>query len=81
MDRLGEGLIKRESMGLPPATSCQFSGLSEQLSLMPPREFLWPYTIPQGPFDKPKEADQLDWVGEVTLAWAESAEAELAKGA
>lgn len=65
----------------PPASSCQFSGLSEQLSLMSPREFLWLRTIPQGPFDKPKEADQLAWVGEVTLAWAETAQDELAKGA
>lgn len=43
---------------------------------MSPCEFLWPHTITQGPFDKPKQADQLDGVGEVPLAWAETAQAE-----
>lgn len=36
---------------------------------MSPCEFLWPHTITQGPFDKPKQADQLDGVGDVALAW------------
>lgn len=63
MDRFQEGLVEREGTGLPPATSCQFSGLSGQPSLMPPREFLWLHTIPQGPFDMFKQADQLAGVG------------------
>lgn len=49
-------------MGLPPAASYWSEDFlsSEQSSLRPPHDFLRPHTIPQGPFDKPKEVDQLD---------------------
>ena len=59
------------------ASACclpQFGGLSEQPSLMPSLEWLWPHTVPQGPFDQPREGDQLDGVGEV--AGEEMAQAE-----
>lgn len=70
LDKLGEGLAGKKGVGLPPAASCPFGGPSEQPSLRPPHEFLWPHEIPQGPFDKLKETDQLDEAGEVALAWA-----------
>lgn len=47
---------------------------------MPSLKCLWPHTIPQGPFDKPGEGDQLDGVGDVALAWEEMAQAERATG-
>lgn len=52
-------------VGLPPAVFRQFGGLSEQPSLMPSLECLWPHTVPQGLFDQPREGDRLDGVGEV----------------
>lgn len=52
-------------VGLPPAVFGQLGGLSEQPSLMPSLEWLWPHTVPQGPFDQPRKGDQLDGVGEV----------------
>lgn len=67
MDRPGRAWRRGRALGLPPATSCQLSGLSGQPSLMPPREFLWLQTPPGDHLRRPRKLTS--WMGLEKWPW------------